>query len=176
MPCPWIAPRPSLAAAAGSRRARDGTLLWWGWLTLEEADMSDADMSDNDDALDLDMAAAMLQSNATDVHIMLKVLAGQLSEVLGPRVVVDRAGGPLPQVRRGEGPRGDAGRRCHAGPGRRVPVRCSVAHSSGGIRIRSETVDLDNWLKRLLNALQQEATHSEGARQALERIVIGGSS
>jgi thiamine phosphate synthase YjbQ (UPF0047 family) len=55
-------------------------------------------------------------------------------------------------------------------------VRCSVAHSSGGIRIRSEAVDLDSWLKRLLNALQQEAAHSEGARQALERIVIGGSS
>ena len=76
-------------------------------------------MSDTDDAFDLDMAAAMLQSNATDVHIMLKVLAGQLSEVLGPRVVVDRAGRRFSQVRRGEGARGDPGRRRHARPGRR---------------------------------------------------------
>jgi hypothetical protein len=133
-------------------------------------------MGDTDDAFDLDMAAAMVQSNATDVHIMLKVLAGQLSEVLGPKVVVDRAGGLLRksggvkalQVTLGD----DVLRAQVEGPS----VRCSIAHSSGGIRIRSESVDLDAWLRRLLAALQEEAAHSEVARQALERIVIGGSS
>jgi len=133
-------------------------------------------MSGPDDALDLDMAAASLQSNATDVHIMLKVLAGQLADVLGPRVVVERAGGLFRksgevkslEVTLGE----DVMRAQVEGPS----VRCSVAHSSGGIRIRSEAVDLDSWLKRLLAALQQEAAHSDGARQALENIVIGGSS
>jgi len=133
-------------------------------------------MGEPDDAFDLDMAAAMLQSNATDVHIMLKVLAGQLAEVLGPRVVVDRGGGRFRksnEVKALEVTLGDDVMRAEVdGPS----VRCSVAHSSGGIRIRSETVDLDSWLKRLLTALQQEAAHSEGARQALERIVIGGSS
>jgi hypothetical protein len=133
-------------------------------------------MSDTDDAFDLDMAAAMVQSNATDVHIMLKVLAGQLSEVLGPKVVVDRAGGLLRKsgaVKALEVTLGDDVLRAQVdGPS----VRCSVAHSSGGIRIRSESVDLDTWLRRLLAALQEEATHSENARLALERIVIGGSS
>jgi hypothetical protein len=129
-----------------------------------------------DDALDLDMAASVLQSNATDVHIMLKVLAGQLAEVLGPRVVVERAGGLLRksnEVKSLQVTLGDDVLRAQVEDG---AVRCSVAHSSGGIRIRSESIDLDNWLKRLLAALQQEAAHSEGARQALERIVIGGSS
>ncbi|MGD0380437.1 MAG: hypothetical protein ABSC30_10685 [Acidimicrobiales bacterium] len=133
-------------------------------------------MTDSSDAFDLDMAAAMVQSNATDVHIMLKVLAGQLSEVLGPRVVVERAGGLLRksnEVKALEVTLGDDVLRAQVEGG---SVRCSVAHSSGGIRIRSESVDLDSWLKRLLTALKEEAVHSEGARQALERIVIGGSS
>jgi hypothetical protein len=133
-------------------------------------------MGDTDDAFDLDMAAAMVQSNATDVHIMLKVLAGQLSEVLGPKVVVDRAGGLLRKseaVKALEVTLGDDVLRAQIDG---ASVRCSIAHSSGGIRIRSESVDLDSWLRRLLAALQEEAAHSEVARQALERIVIGGSS
>ena len=133
-------------------------------------------MNGQDDAFDLDLAASMLQSNSTDVHIMLKVLAGQLSDVLGPRVVVERSGGRFRKsddVKALEVTLGDDVMRAQIESG---SVRCSVAHSSGGIRIRSESVDLDAWLKRLLTALQQEAAHSEGARQALERIVIGGSS
>ena len=133
-------------------------------------------MGDTDDAFDLDMAAAMVQSNATDVHIMLKVLAGQLADVLGPKVVVDRAGGLLRKseaVKALEVTLGDDVLRAQVDG---ASVRCSVAHSSGGIRIRTESVDLDTWLRRLLVALQEEAAHSEVARQALERIVIGGSS
>jgi hypothetical protein len=53
-------------------------------------------------------------------------------------------------------------------------LRCSVGHSSGGIRIRSETVEMNEWIVRLLGALQSEAAHSESARLALEHIVIGG--
>ena len=133
-------------------------------------------MGETDDAFDLDMAAATVQSNATDVRIMVKVLAGQLSEVLGRRVVVERAGGLLRksgEVKSLEVTLGDDVLRAQV---EGASVRCSVAHSSGGIRIRSESVDLDTWLKRLLAALQQEAAHSEGARQALEKIVIGGTS
>ena len=55
-------------------------------------------------------------------------------------------------------------------------VRCSIGHSSGGIRIRSEQVGMDVWLTRLLTTLQAEAAHSEQTRQALENIVIGGQS
>ena len=55
-------------------------------------------------------------------------------------------------------------------------VRCTIGHSSGGIRIRSERVDIDVWLKRLLGALQAEAARSETIRLALENIMIGGTS
>ena len=53
-------------------------------------------------------------------------------------------------------------------------VTCMVGHSSGGIRIRREQVDMDQWLRRLLGALQTEAVHSQAARLALENMVIGG--
>lgn len=53
-------------------------------------------------------------------------------------------------------------------------LRCTVGHVSGGIRIRNEIVDMDQWITRLLQALQAEAAHSDAARLALENIVIGG--
>jgi len=55
-------------------------------------------------------------------------------------------------------------------------VRCSIGHSSGGIRIRDEQVGMDLWLTRLLSSLQAQAAHSEQTRLALENIVIGGST
>ena len=45
------------------------------------------------DAFDLSMAISSLQSNSTDSRIMLKLLVAQLSEVLGRRISVERAGG-----------------------------------------------------------------------------------
>jgi len=54
-------------------------------------------------------------------------------------------------------------------------LRCTIGHSSGGIRIRSEKVDVDVWLARLLAVLKAEAAHSQSVRKALEGIVIGGS-
>jgi hypothetical protein len=55
-------------------------------------------------------------------------------------------------------------------------LRCTIGHSSGGIRIRSEKVDMDTWLARLLTVLKAEADHSQAVRQALENIVIGGNT
>ncbi len=55
-------------------------------------------------------------------------------------------------------------------------MRCSIGHSSGGIRIRSEQVGMDAWLTRLLTTLQSEAANSEQTRLALENIVIGDQS
>ncbi len=55
-------------------------------------------------------------------------------------------------------------------------LRCTVGHSSGGIRIRSEKVGADEWLARLLAVLKAEAAHSQAVRQALESMVIGGST
>ena len=134
------------------------------------------DQDAGDAAFDLSMAVSQLASNSTDLRIMLKLLVSQLAE----------------RPRRPH--RGGAGRGASASPTRSsrcgspwvttasrplvdgASVRCSIGHSSGGIRIRSEQVGMDVWLTRLLATLQAEAAHSEQTRLALENIVIGGQS
>ncbi len=132
--------------------------------------------AEGDDAFDLDMAISTLQSNSSDLRIMLKLLVRQLAEVLGDRIAVEYAGGRFRksediksvQITLGD----DTLQAVVEGSG----VRCSIGHASGGIRIRSEQVGMDAWLSRLLTTLHNEASHSEQTRLALEHIVIGDSS
>ena len=127
-----------------------------------------------DDSFDLELAAASLRADSADMRILVKVLADHLSAALGPRMQVQRAGG---RFRKSDEVRslrivldddqfeavvdGDA-------------LACTIAHSSGGIRIRSQKVAVDEWISLLLAALKSEAAHSQSVREALEGIVIGG--
>lgn len=126
--------------------------------------------------MDMELAAASLRADSSDVHVLVAALADQLAEALGSRLEVKRAGGIL---RRSDEIRSititleDDQFAAEVDNG---TLRCSIGHSSGGIRIRSEKVDVDTWLGRLLDALKAEAAHSQTVRQALERMVIGGSS
>jgi hypothetical protein len=128
-----------------------------------------------DASFDLNMAVAQLASNSTDLHLMLKLLVAQLSDALGDRIVVERAG----RFRKSDEIKsvrillGDDTLEATVEGG---TVRCNIGHSSGGIRIRSEKVGIDAWLTRLLSTLQAEAANSEQTRLALENIVIGGPS
>jgi hypothetical protein len=128
------------------------------------------------DAFDLEMAVSQLASNSSDSRLMLKLLVQQLSEVLGNRIVVERAGGRFrksDEIKSVQIVLGDDTLRADVdGP----TVRCTIGHASGGIRIRSEQATMDAWLTRLLTTLRGEATHSEQTRLALENIVIGESS
>ena len=133
-------------------------------------------MTDMGESFDMELAAAQLRADSSDVRILVKVLVDQLADALGPRLRVERAGG---RFRRSdeiksltitmEDDQFDA-----VVDG--AVLRCTIGHSSGGIRIRSEKVDLDTWLGRLLAVLKAEADHSQAVRQALENIVIGGNS
>jgi hypothetical protein len=127
------------------------------------------------DALDLSMAVSQLASSGTDLRLMLKLLVSQLSDALGDRITVERAGRfrKSDEIKSVRVVLGDDTLEAVVDG---TAVRCSVGHSSGGIRIRSEQVSMDLWLTRLLTALQSEAAHSEQTRLALENIVIGGSS
>jgi hypothetical protein len=126
-------------------------------------------------AFDLSMAVSQLASNSTDLRIMLKLLVAQLSEVLGDRIAVERAGRfrKSDEIKSVRIVLGDDALEALVDGG---SVRCSIGHSSGGIRIRSEQVGMDVWLTRLLTTLQSEAAHSEQTRLALENIVIGDQS
>ena len=128
-----------------------------------------------DSAFDLSFAVSQLASNSTDLRIMLKLLVAQLADVLGDRIVVERAGRfrKSDEIKSVRITLGDDTLDAAIEGG---SVRCTVGHSSGGIRIRNEQVGMDAWLTRLLSTLQTEAAHSDETRVALENIVIGGST
>ncbi len=127
-----------------------------------------------DDSFDIDLLASSLESDYSDVTILLRVLAERLSGALGDRLKVERDGGrfrkPL-RIRRLSVVLGDDELTASLEDGR---LDTSVSHRSGGIRIRSERLSLADWLHRLLESLRAEATYSQATRQALESIVIGG--
>jgi hypothetical protein len=143
--------------------------------TGSSGDALNEDAAAGDGAFDLSMAVSQLASNNTDVRIMLKVLVSQLADVLGDRMVVERAG----RFRKSEEIRSvrvTLGDDTLEAVVEGATVRCTIGHSSGGIRIRSQQVSMDEWLTGLLSALQSEAANSERTRAALENLVIGGSS
>jgi hypothetical protein len=128
---------------------------------------------DEDRALDIDLLASSLQADAGDVRLLLKALVTRLSGALGDRLKVERAGGRLrrsEEIRRVSVTLGDDTLDA-AVVG--TDLECTVSRTSGGIRIRSTKVTMDQWLHRLLGALRTEAASSSATRQALESIVIG---
>ncbi len=129
---------------------------------------------DEGGAFDLEMATAALLADGKDVHLLLGVLAKQLAGALGDRLIVERKGGLLRHSEEIKAlqvsvAKEDFRAELHGG------VTCTIGHSSGGIRIRNQEVDMNEWLRRLLTNLQTEAAHSQSARLALENIVIGGN-
>ncbi len=128
-----------------------------------------------DDSFDLELAAASLRADGSDVHILVKVLVDQLSDALGPRLKVERAG----RFRKSEEIKSikialdDDQFDAEVDGG---TLKCTIGRTSGGIRIRSEKVDIDTWLNRLLTVLKAEAANSQAVRLALENMVIGGNT
>ena len=132
-------------------------------------------MTSMDDSFDLDMAAASLRADNSDVHILLKVLVDQLKDTLGDRLRIERAGGRFRKSDAIKSVQITMGSDHFEAVVDGTQLFCTIGHASGGIRIRSEQVDMEAWMAKLLGALQTEAAHSQTARQALENIVIGGN-
>lgn len=132
--------------------------------------------ADGDHAFDLSMAISQLSANSSDLRIMLKLLVSQLADVLGDRIAVQKAGGRFKKSDDIKSVQITLGNDTLQADVNGPTVNCTIGHSSGGIRIRSEQVSMEAWLTRLLTTLHDEASHSEQTRLALENIVIGGSS
>ena len=129
-----------------------------------------------DDASDLDLVAASLRADGADVRVLVKALVDQLSGALGPRLTVERAGGRFRRSDEIRSVRIALGDDQFDAEVDGDTLRCSIGHSSGGIRIRSEKTDVGTWLGRLLTVLKAEAAHSQAVRLALENMVIGGQT
>jgi hypothetical protein len=123
---------------------------------------------------DLDLVAAALRADLSDISAFVEGLATRLEAALPGFVEIKR-------VRSGfRGPKLVAEIVVVAGDQRLVLRRdggrlsASRSRFSGGIAIKTETFELDAWLKLLAEAVAAQARSSERTRQALERLVLEG--
>jgi hypothetical protein len=129
-----------------------------------------------DESFDLELAAASLRADGSDVRILVKVLADKLADALGGRLEVKRSGGRFRKSDEIRSIRINLDDDQFEAEVDGTSLQCTVGHTSGGIRIRTEKVDVDAWLARLLGVLKAEAAHSQAVRLALESMVIGGNA
>lgn len=126
-----------------------------------------------------DLSAAGLRADGTDLRISVEVLATKLESSLPGRTRVERHGGGL--LGRGEKHvrqiQVDLGAGSGAGG---VIYRLTIdgdrvegfrERKSGGISIKREPLDPDQWVTALTAELQSEAERSAEARAALEGLV-----
>ena len=127
-----------------------------------------------DDSLDLDLLASSLRADDGDVRVLLRALVTRLAGALGERLEIERTGRfrKSDEIRRVSIRLGDDQLDAVVARG---SLECTISRSSGGIRIRSSRVTLDEWLRRLLGALRDEAATTQATRLALESLVIGGT-
>jgi len=128
---------------------------------------------------DLEVLAAELRRRSDDLSLYAGFLLSTLSSALPPELVdVERKGTVLGRLRGAEAPvvaatvrLGDQGftlRRERVG----APAVATIRHESGGIALRTETVDLDEWSHRLAAALGGYADRHAGAAEALRRFTL----
>lgn len=130
---------------------------------------------------DLEMLAGGLRRHSGDLSLYSGFLLTTLSSALPAEMVqVERRSGLLARLR-GDGAVvavsvvvGDCGyvlRRAKVGA---APVT-TIRHESGGVVLRTETVDVGEWSRRLAAALAGYAERNAAAAEALSRITLPGA-
>ena len=124
------------------------------------------------DGLDLDLLAASLRADSSDLSAFVESLAAKLEQAVPGRVRVERRRtgmfGPK-AVRRLSVDLADRRLELRA---ERGGVQTRWARLSGGIALKNEELETEAWLAMLSEALAAEARRSETTRQALERLLI----
>lgn len=131
---------------------------------------------DHEDRLDLELVTTALLAREEDLPMLLQMLAGQLAVSLPDQLTVEREGGMFRKSERVRSLQVTIGAEVFGARVDKGRVTSTIAKMSGGIRIRSETLGMDDWIRRLLAALRAEAAHNQKARATLETIVYGGFS
>jgi hypothetical protein len=122
--------------------------------------------------LDLDLLAAALRADTSDLGAYLEGLAVKLEEAVPGRVRVDRRRSGLfgPKVVRSVAlAAGDRRLELARSPAGTLEAR--AAKLSGGIVLKNEMLDVEEWVAALGQALAAEARRSETTRRALERLL-----
>jgi hypothetical protein len=123
-------------------------------------------------ALDLDLLAASLRADSTDVSTFVESLAAKLEEAVPGRVRVQRRRVGMFGAKKVRTVAVDLDDRRFEllSEGAGVQTRC--AKLSGGIVLKNEELQTDAWLATLGEALASEAQRNETTRRALERLLI----
>jgi hypothetical protein len=123
-------------------------------------------------AVDMDLLAASLRADSSDLSAFVESLAAKLEEAIPGRVRVDRRRSGMFGPKSVQSVSVDLGdRRLELRrEGGAVQSRC--ARLSGGIVLKNEMLETDAWLAALSEALAAEARRSETTRKALERLLI----
>jgi hypothetical protein len=126
--------------------------------------------------LDIDLSAASLRADGTDLRISIEVLAGKLESTLPGRTRVERRGGGL----LGRGQKRVRNIQVELGTDNGMRYELTIAgervegfreRKSGGISIKREPLNPDEWIAALTGELRAEAERSSEARSALEALV-----
>jgi hypothetical protein len=130
-------------------------------------------MAPDDAALDIDLLAASLRADSSDLGAFVEALAVKLESVAPERVRVERRRDGMfgPKLVR---------RIAFDAANRRLELKIQggaidtrYSKLSGGIVLKTESLDTDAWLTALGETLAAEARRSQTTRQALERMLIG---
>ena len=122
--------------------------------------------------LDLDLLAASLRADTSDLGAFIESLAVKLEEAVPARVRVDRRRtgliGGKKAVRSIVLDAGDHRLElAYQGGG----LEARAAKLSGGIVLKNQTLSVEEWIAALGQVLATEARRSEITRQALERLL-----
>jgi len=126
---------------------------------------------DPESTLDVDMLAASLRADASDLGAYTEALAAKLSEALPGAVRVQRGRAGLFGPKRVQSIAVDTGAERFELRAGEATVETFCARVSGGIVLKTEPVGTDEWLQRLSVALAAAAGRSVTTRRALERLL-----
>jgi hypothetical protein len=130
-------------------------------------------VAQDEGALDIDLLAASLRADSSDVNAFVESLAAKLEEAVPDRTRVERRRtglmGPK-QVRRIALDAGSNRLELLRIDGGGIQTRCS--RLSGGIVLKTEELDSEAWIAALGEALAAEAGRNDRTRRALERLLM----
>jgi hypothetical protein len=123
--------------------------------------------------LDIDLLAASLRADSSDLGAFVEGLAAKLEDVLPGRAMVQRARRGMfgPKIVRKVAVDG-VGERLELLRSEDDVIETRRSRLSGGIVLKSESIDTETWLLAVGERLAAEAQRSEQTRQALERLLI----